>query len=179
LQTRAATSGGRWKLRLQANGFLPANAQTLELGLNMSTDLNGQLAHARWPVPGGWAARAQSGSVDRVEPGRGWRFNKPPAGDSPRGTASVRVLAVHWLADGIAVELEAINSERVSKIQLNSGAWSTRLVDDHNRIYRIVQNDSAHRAIGIGNGRRAAGRLLFAPQIAPDAAWRRCRAPHH
>lgn len=169
LQTRAAAIGGRWKLQLQANGFLPANAQTLDLGLNMSTDLDGQLVHARWPVPAGWAARAQAAGADRVEPGRGWRFGKPPAGNSPRGTASVRVLAVHWLADGIAVELEAINSERASKLQLNSGAWSTRLVDDHNRIYRIVQSDSAHRAIGIGNGQRAAGRLLFAPQIAPDA----------
>jgi outer membrane protein OmpA-like peptidoglycan-associated protein len=169
LQTRAAARDARWKLRLVAHGFLPANAHRLDLGLNMTTSARDALVHAAWEVPAAWATRLHGSAQDMVEPGRGWRFGTPPTGNSPGGTGSMRIYEVHWLADGIALTVEAINSHRSSRLEFNSGPWSTRLVDDRGRVYRIVQSDSGQRSLGIDNGQRAVGRLLFAPQIAPDA----------
>ena len=169
LQTRPAATDARWKLRLIAHGFLPANAHRLDLSLNMTSSAREALVHANWEVPAAWAARQHGSAQDVVEPGRGWRFGTPPTGNSPGGTGSVRVHEVRWLADGIALTVEALNSHRSSRLEFNSAPWSTRLVDDRGRAYRIVQGSSAQRSLGIDNGQRAVGRLLFAPQIAPDA----------
>lgn len=169
LHTAVADKGDRWKLQLVANGFMPKDAHRLDLSLNMSQSSREALVHANWGVPAAWGDAREPVS-DTVDAGHGWRFGTPPSANSPRGTASVRLFGVRWLEDGIEVDMEAINSERTGTIQLNSGPWSTRLVDDHGHVYRIVQPLSGDRSIRIGNGQRVAGRLLFAPQIAPDAS---------
>lgn len=168
---RTQGNGYRWKLHLVAHGFLPAQARRLTLSLNIAgLGVDTSLVEASWPLPVGLAERQQPAARDVVEPGRGWRFGTPPSGNSPKGTASVRLYGVQWLRDGIAVELEALNGNRDTSIVLNSRNWLMRLVDDRGRSYRIAQNaDLSKRALSIRNGGRLAGRVLFAPNIAPDA----------
>jgi outer membrane protein OmpA-like peptidoglycan-associated protein len=140
---------------------------TLSLNIHAGT---ATMVEASWPVPPGIAAALRLQASDTIEPGRSWRYAVPPAANSPTGNVSVRVYGVQWLQDGIAVDLEARNTNRESRISLNSSVWSMYLADDKNRRYRVVEStDLGTRALHISEGQRMIGRLLFAPQIAPDA----------
>lgn len=171
LQTRLAGADDRWTLHLVALGFLPADARRLTLSLNInSLDTDETLVETAWDIPPTVGALRRIAPADAVRPGRGWTFAVPPTGNSPQGNASLRVFSVDWLKDGIALTFEALNGTRDLTTSLNSANWQLRLVDDRGRAYRIVQNtDAVAREVRIGNGQRIAGRLLFAPQIAPDA----------
>lgn len=115
------------------------------------------------------ASRERLAAQDRIEPGRGWTFADPPQGSNPNGTLSVRVYAVHWLRDGIAVDLEAVNGARDSRVSLNPSNWSLGLRDDKGRRYPVVRQDKGSFEMAMKKDQRLLGRVLFKPQIAPDA----------
>ncbi|MGY3265875.1 OmpA family protein [Lysobacter sp. HA35] len=171
LKTHFAGADDRWTLHLVALGFLPRDAKRLTLGLNInSLGTSAALVETSWDVPPTVASKRRVAPADVVRPGAGWTYAAPPTGNSPQGNASIRVFSIDWLKDGIALTFEALNGTRDTRTSLNSANWQLRLVDDRGHIYRVVQNeDSAARAVPIENGQRIAGRLLFAPQIAPDA----------
>ena len=170
LKTRLAGADDRWTLHLVALGFLPPDAKRLTLSLDIySMGTKESLVETTWAIPPGVAAMRRVAPADVIRSGRGWTFAVPPTGNSPQGNASIRVFSVDWLSDGISVTFEALNGTRDSSTSLNGGRW-LQLVDDRGRVYRVAQDtNAAAREVSIKNGQRIAGRLLFAPQIAPDA----------
>lgn len=172
LIVRIAEAGAAWKLHLVAGGYLSGQAKTMTLALNINTmDTAPTPVELSWPVPPAVADALQGAGAATVEPGRGFSFRVPPVATSPLGYASVRVYDVRWLRDGIAVDLEVRNLNRDGRISINSAIWSLQLVDDKNHRYTVVEPpDGGRREFRIPPGERMAGRLLFSPRIAPDAA---------
>jgi photosystem I P700 chlorophyll a apoprotein A2 len=152
-------------------GFLSPESTRFTLELNISAlgldEYRAEIPDL--PVPDGFAEALGTDLRDEIV-GYTVFLRSPRVGTSPSGTMSVRVHAVSFLADAIAVDLAAINGYQ-HHADLNSSNWSMRLVDDQGRVYPIIQNrDSNLRSLDVGNDEVLEGRVFFVPQVvAPDA----------
>lgn len=127
LDLHMGKAGDAWKATLQAYGFVPADARTMTLSLNVASFwADDAMVQVQWPVPDEVRARRRMLQHDAVEPGRGWRFAVPPIAMGPDGTLGVRVYGVEWLRDGIALDMELVNGRRDSA----QPVFGARLVDD-------------------------------------------------
>lgn len=166
LNLHMGKAGDTWKATLHAYGFVPADARTMTLSLNVASfGADDAMVQAHWPIPAAVKTHRRLLAEDVVEAGRGWRFAVPPTAMGAEGKLGVRVYGVHWLRDGIALDMDLVNGVRGSSQPL----YGVRLVDEHGRVSRMLQHKGSSSVMRMGKDERQTGRFLFTPQVAPDA----------